>query len=124
LPAAVHTAAPELQTTVFFRHESAEVQSAPAVQLPHAPLLQTSLVPQPVPFATLVPVSVQTETPDPHDVTPPWHEFVGAHAVPAVHAVHAPLSQTLLVPQEAPFAALLPVSVQTGVPVVHDVWPA
>lgn len=41
--------------------------------------------------------------------------MVGVHDRPAVQALHAPLSQTRLVPHEVPLGALLPVSVQASV---------
>lgn len=123
MPAAVHTAVPELQSIVFFWQEPAAVQSVPGVQAMQVPLSQTSLEPQVVPLATLLPVSAQDDVPDAHEVAPVWQTFVGVQEVPAVHVVQAPLSQTFPVPQVAPFVVLLPVSSHTGAPVVHDVEP-
>jgi hypothetical protein len=94
------------------------------VQLPHAPPTHTPPEPQAVPFATALPVSWQADTPVEQLVKPVWHVLVGVHATPAVHALHAPLSQTSLVPQLVPFAASLPVSLQTETPVEQLVEPA
>jgi hypothetical protein len=71
-----------------------------------------------------LPVSWQADTPVEQLVKPVWHVLVGVHATPAVHALHAPLSQTSLVPQLVPFAASLPVSLQTETPVEQLVEPA
>ncbi len=87
------------------------------------PLSQTSLVPHDVPLPTWVVVALQTGTPVVHDVVPVTHGLVGVQAAPVVHASHEPLSQTSLVPQEVPFAASLPVSLQTETPVAQDVTP-
>jgi hypothetical protein len=81
------------------------------------------LVPHVVPLATFDPWSAHTETPVEHDVAPTWQGLLGVHDTPAVHALHVPLSHTSLVPHAVPFARLVPVSLHTGTPVVHDVVP-
>ena len=43
--------------------------------------------------------------------------------LPAVHAVHVPLSQTSLVPHEVPFATFIPLSVHTGTPPGQEMVP-
>jgi hypothetical protein len=45
-------------------------------------------------------------------------------ATSAVHATHAPALHTWFVPQLAPFARLVVVSMQVEVPVAHEVVPA
>ena len=96
-------------------------QLPPAVQLLHVPPLQTLLFPQEVPSASL-PVSAQTEVPVAHEVAPVRHAVVGVQVTPAEQLLHVPPLQTLLFPQEVPFARL-PVSAQTEVPVAHEVAP-
>ena len=97
------------------------VQLPPAVQLLHAPPLQTLFVPHEVPFATL-PVSAQTEVPVAHEVAPVRQAVAGVQATPAVQAPQAPLLQTLFVPHDVPFATF-PVSAQTDIPVTQEVAP-
>jgi hypothetical protein len=46
------------------------LHAAPAVHAVHAPLLQTSLTPHGIPFDASVPVSVQLDVPELHDVVP------------------------------------------------------
>jgi hypothetical protein len=48
---------------------------------------------------------------------------VGVHATFAVQAMHDPPLQTAFAPQLVPSLALLPVSLQTGVPDEHSVVP-
>jgi hypothetical protein len=123
LPVSLQTGKPDVQTVVPTSHAFVGVHAAPGVHPPHAPALQNSLVPQAVPLVAAVPVSVQVAVPDAHDVSPTSHGFAGVHAVPAVHAPHAPSSHTSFVPHDVPFATVVPVSLQTGEPVVHDVVP-
>ena len=59
----VQTAVPVMHTFVPVRQRLVGVQVEPAVQLTHMPLLQTLFVPQLVPFASEVPVSVHVITP-------------------------------------------------------------
>jgi hypothetical protein len=82
----------------------------------HVPLLHTMFVPQDVPFAMFRVVSVHPI--GLQDCVPAWHGFVGVQAIPALHEVHTPAAHTRLVPHEVPLATL-PVSVQTGAPLVH-----
>ncbi len=89
----------------------------------HLPAQHSSLAPQEVPLVTGLPVSEQTGTPVEHTVVPMSHGLAGVQTAPSVHALHAPLSQTSLVPHVVPLAASLPLSLQTGTPVVHDVVP-
>lgn len=63
LPFSVQTGAPVVQALVPVRHGLVGVQVLPAMQTEHVPLLQTRFVPQTVPFACAVPVSM-------HDITP------------------------------------------------------
>jgi hypothetical protein len=87
-------------------------------------LSQTSFVPQLVPLEAAEPVSTQTDAPDEQKVVPSSHALPPAgHAVPAVHGLHWPSSQTSFVPQSVPSVAFEPVSRQTETPVVHDVRP-
>jgi hypothetical protein len=65
------------------------------------------LVPQDVPSATLFVVATHVETPVAHEVVPVLHEFGMVQGKFAVHALQAPLLQTMLVPQLIPFAMLL-----------------
>ena len=89
------------------------MHAAPAVHALQIPLLQTP-VPHAVPFATF-PVSAQTTTPVTHEVVPVLHRFVGWQATPAWQMPHAPLLQTMFVPQVAPLAMFRPVSEQVMV---------
>jgi hypothetical protein len=57
------------------------------------------------------------------EVVPVWQALVGVHETPAVHPTHAPALQTVFVPHDVPFAATVPVSVQTAVPLVQVVDP-
>jgi hypothetical protein len=97
------------------------VQLPPAVQLLHAPPLQTLLFPHEVPSGTF-PVSAQTEVPVAHDVAPVRQAFAGVQVTPAAQLPQVPPSQTLLFPHEVP-SGTFPVSAQTEVPVAHDVAP-
>jgi hypothetical protein len=119
----VHTATPVEQSVVPVSQGFEGVQAAFAVQEVHVPLLQTSFVPQVVPLAAFVPVSVHTAVPVEQSVVPAWHGLAGAQVAPCVHALHAPLLHTSLVPHDVPLTVLVPVSVHTGTPVVHEVDP-
>jgi hypothetical protein len=91
---------------------------------PHTPLVHTSFVPQGVVLGAF-PVLSQTADPLAHDVCPTKHGFpLGLQAVPAVHATHAPLSHTSLVPHAAPFAIGLPVSVHVACPPEQETVPS
>ena len=58
------------------------------------------------------PVSTQTATPVTHEVAPVLQWFVGWQAVPAVHAPHVPVLQTMFVPHDVPFERFCSVSEQ------------
>jgi hypothetical protein len=90
-------------------------QAVPAVQATHVPVKQTWFVPQTVPFASDVPVSVQTWKPVSQVIPPVWQLFVGVHASPTVHGLHTPSPHTAFVPQTVPFTTL-PFSTQSGRP--------
>jgi hypothetical protein len=111
-----HDVTPVLQTLLPGTH------AALAVQDTQLPLEQTRLVPHVVPLERAVLVSVHDGVPPVHDSVPAWHLFAGAQLVPAAQAMHAPLLQTMLLPQVRPSAAL-PVAVQTELPVAQDVVP-
>jgi hypothetical protein len=100
------------------------VQEPPAVQATHVPeLLQTMLVPQLVPGASLLP-STQVMAPVEQEVIPFLQAFgLLVHACPAAHAVQVPEPlQTMLVPQLTPGDLLLP-STQVMAPVEQEVIP-
>jgi hypothetical protein len=120
-PVSAQTELPDAQDVAPVRQAFAGIQLTPAMQLPHAPALQTLLFPHEVPFATF-PVSPQTDVPVAHDVAPVRHAFEGWQVTPAMQLVHVPLLQTLFVPHEVPFATF-PVSPQTGVPVAQEIAP-
>jgi len=54
--------------------------------------------------APLLPLSVQTEAPVAHDVTPVLQGLVGWQAWPAVHDTHIPVLQTRFIPHAVPSA--------------------
>jgi hypothetical protein len=124
-PDSAQTGTPVLQVVVPVRHGLPETeQVAATVQLPQTPAaLQTLFIPQLVPAATSVLLSLQTGVPVEHESVPVWQAFVAGVQGPFCWQVpHTPLLQTMLVPHEAPFA-LLPVSVQTAAPVVQTIAP-
>jgi hypothetical protein len=96
------------------------VQAVPAVQATQLPLLQTMLVPQPVPLATF-PDCVQTGAPLLQTVVPVRQGAPeGEQLAPAWQLTQLPVApQTLLVPQLVPAETSLPLSLQTGVPVAQ-----
>jgi hypothetical protein len=67
-------------------------------------------------------VSLQVGAPVVQVSVPMWHGLVGVQAPPAWHVAHEPALHTMFAPQVVPFARL-PVSMQTGEPVAHDVAP-
>ncbi len=80
------------------------VQLAPAWQATQLPLLlQTLSVPQLVPAAASVALSVQTGVPVEQDSDPWWQGFDGTQAAPCWQTPHCPSRQTMPVPQELPF---------------------
>jgi hypothetical protein len=104
-PDSVQTGTPVPQAIAPVRHGlPLTVQLAPAwhdTQLPL--LLQTLSVPQLVPAATSVVLSVHTGVPVEHESVPWWQGLVGTQAAPCWQAVHWPSRQTMPVPQELPF---------------------
>ncbi len=120
-----HTADPDVQSTTPFLHAALGfvLHAAPALQALQNPLLQTPLPPpQLVPFALLL-ASAQTGAPVVQLIVPFLQSEVGfvVHAVPALHALHAPLRQA---PpgQVVPFALFVP-SVHTAEPVEQLIAP-
>lgn len=100
------------------------LQLWPEVQLPQKPMPSHCWpAPQAVPIALGAP-STQVEAPVAHEVRPSRHVLgLPVHAWPAVQLTHAPEPlHTWLVPQTVP-AGLLPLSVQTGAPVMHEITP-
>jgi hypothetical protein len=69
---ATHVETPVVHEVTPVLHEFGIVQARPAVHELQAPLLQTWLVPQLVPFMMLLD-DTQVCWPVPHDVTPFWH---------------------------------------------------
>ncbi len=112
-----HEVFPVLHTLLFGKQVLLGVQGE---QLPAA---QNRLVPQLVPSAALVPVSVQVCAPVLHEVLPTWHGLVGVQVMSAVQAtqVWLPL-HTMLVPHVPP-TATLPLTTQVEDPVEHEVLP-
>jgi hypothetical protein len=82
------------------------LQAVPVVHVVHWPLSQTMPLPHAVPLVTLLTLAVHADVPVAHEVSPVW-QADGAHAVPDVHATHAPLSQTWLLPQAVPLATFV-----------------
>jgi hypothetical protein len=93
--------------------EMQDTHELPPSAPPSAEFRQTRLVPQLVPFGW-GPVSLQTDVPVSHDVVPVSQVSAGVHETPAVHATQLPALQTLFVPQTAPLAAVVPVSVHVA----------
>ena len=56
----MQTGAPVAHEIAPVRHAFVEVQTPPATQAAHAPLLHTMFVPQAMPFACAVPVSMHS----------------------------------------------------------------
>jgi hypothetical protein len=119
----VQVGAPVVHVSVPVWHGFVGVQAPPALQVAQAPLLHTMFVPQVVPFAR-GPDSMHTGEPVAHDVVPALHALAGWQLEPAAHDTQVPALQTLSVPQEAPLASALPVSVQAmlGEQTVMPAW--
>jgi hypothetical protein len=102
----------------------ASEQAPPAVHAEQVPLLQTMLLPQVVPLATLVVVARQLCVPEEQSVLPVRHGLlVGVHARPAVHDTHEPPLHTRFVPQFVPGAVFVRPLVQACTPVAHEMVP-
>ena len=125
LPVSWQVILPVSQLYVPVWHGLDGVQLPPAVQEAQVPSLQTLLVPQVVPLAT-VPVSAQTDAPVTQDVVPVRHALLGWQATPDVHITQVPALQTLLVPHSVPLARFFPVSeqVMVGEQTVMPAWQA
>ena len=123
-PDSVQTATPVSQATTPVRQGLlATVQAAPVWQDTQAPLaLQTLFVPQVVPTATIVFLSLHTGAPVEQVSVPWWQALAGTQAAPVWQAVHCPSRQTMSEPQVVPFA-WLPLSVQTADPVAQTMAP-
>ena len=123
-PDSMQTGVPVLQAMVPLRQGlPGTTQSMPCTQAAQAPVaLQTMSVPQDVPAATFVFVSVHDGAAPEQTSVPVWHLFVGVHAPPIWQVAHVPAWQTMPVPHVVPFG-LLSVSVQTGAPVVQTMLP-
>jgi hypothetical protein len=124
LPVSPQTGAPVSHAIAPVRHGlPLTVQLAPVWQEMQLPLaLQTLFVPQLVPAATAVPLSLHTGVPEEQTSAPWWQGFEGTHEAPSWQEVHCPLEQTIPLPHEVPFGCW-PLSVQTGVPVVQPIVP-
>ena len=96
----------------------------PAVQDTQLPELHTRFVPQEVPSATFAD-STQTGAPVLQVVVPVRHGLpLTVQVAPTLQSVQVPVAlQTLSVAQVVPAAARVPLSVQTGAPVVHESAP-
>lgn len=68
------------------------------------------------------PVSVHVGVPPAQAIVPLWQALAGVQAVPEAQATHAPVLQTMPVPQPWPSGAL-PDSIQSALPVLHVVIP-
>jgi hypothetical protein len=68
----------------------------------------------------LLSVSVQTCTPVVHRYAPSLQGFVTVQAVPVPQTSHAPVWQTMFVPQTMPLACAVPVSMHDSTPVAEQ----
>jgi hypothetical protein len=122
----VQTATPVSQASVPLWHGLVGAQVVPAVQLTQAPLVQTLLVPHPVPAGAL-PTAMQTGAPLVHEMTPVLHGSEGWQMVPVAHETQAPAAlQTLSVPHDVPLGSMLPLSAHEtlGEQTVLPAWQA
>ena len=123
LPVSAHVIDGE-QDCVPAWHAFDGMQASPTVQGKQLPLLHTMFVPQVVPLATL-PTSVQTGAPV-LQVYPAVRQGLPLtlQDAPTVQSTHVPAGlQTLFVPQLVPAGMFVPLSVQTGAPVVQESVP-
>jgi hypothetical protein len=102
------------------------VQVSSAVQVEHAPPLQTRSGPQDVPFGSgAAALSTHVCVPVEQEVMPARQgSGLVLQASPAVQGEHVPALHTRFVPQLVPFASAAAVSTQIEVPVAHEVTPA
>ena len=111
-PLSLHVDAPVVQVSVpVWQGLLMGVQAPPLVHPMHVPALQTWFVPQGVPLARF-PDSTQRGEPVAQDVVPVLHALPGWQLEPAAQVTQVPALQTRSVPQLAPVASELPVSVQ------------
>jgi hypothetical protein len=123
-PVSAQTLVPVEQSVLPTWQALLGVHVAPDVQATHEPASHTMLVPQLVPSAALLPVSVHVGELAEQSSLPVWHgALVGTHAAPVTHAVQTPLSQTLFGLQGVPSGKVVPVSLQMGTPVEQSVMP-
>jgi hypothetical protein len=96
-------------------------QATPEAQATQAPPLHTRFEPQLAPFGSAAPFT-HWEVPVAQLVTPAWQSGSGcvAQATPAVQETQAPPLHTRFVPQAVP-SGVVPVGVQTGNPVSHEI---
>jgi hypothetical protein len=120
-PVSTQTDAPVLQSVApVWQGLPDGVQVAPAVHATQAPALHTRPAPQLAPLARLVPVSVHTGVPVRQSVVPVWQALpAGVQLAPATQALQTPPPHTRPVPQEAPSATLVPLSVQVAPDAPH-----
>jgi hypothetical protein len=101
-------------------HGLAGRHGAPVVHSPQTPPEQTRFMPHDAPSGAFID-STQTAAPVLHAVFPRRHGLsIKVQLAPFAHAVHSPLElHTLSGPHAVPGATAVPVSVQTGAPLVH-----
>jgi hypothetical protein len=121
LPDSVHTALPVEHDVVPVLHGFDGWQLAPALQVLQLPPLHTLFAPHDVPLSAL-PDSTHTTAPVAQEIIPVLHGFEGWQLAPALHPLQIPPPHTWFIPHDVP-SVTLPVSVQTEVPVEHDVVP-
>ena len=79
----VQTGAPVAHEIAPTLHALVAVQTPPATQAAHAPLLHTMFVPHAMPFACAFPVSMHSRPVVAHLFCPTWHGLEGMQALPA-----------------------------------------
>jgi hypothetical protein len=121
LPDSMQTGEPVAHDVVPVLHVLVGWQLEPAAHDTQVPALQTLSVPQPAPFVSGLPVSLQAMFGE-QTVMPAWHGFAGTQAVPAEHAAQLPAAHTMLAPHMVPLGASAD-SMQTGVPVLQAMVP-
>jgi hypothetical protein len=102
------------------RH-GAGAHAMPSAHATQTPSLQTRPDPHPllVPLGTL-PLSIHWDVPVAQAVLATLHGVGVVQEVPSVHATQVPLLQTMLSPQELPFATFLLESTQSAVPALQE----
>jgi hypothetical protein len=115
------TDAPVTQEVLPVSHPPLIEQAVPVVHATHWPPLQTWLVPQLVPLATLPVAGLHVSVPLAQEYVLVVHT-VGLHGPPAVHELHEPLLQTMLDPQVVPLA-MLPADTHCIEPEEHEYVP-